>query len=159
MPQWRERNAADLGIALVELLAYVGDHLSYQQDVIATEAYLDTARRRGSGRRHAALVDYAVHGGGNARARGRARAESDNVLLKQGTPLVTRVDGLALDVVNPDTDGDAKRRIQAAAPDAFETMHDARLFKAHNEIEFYTWHDERCCLPAGATSATLKGSL
>jgi hypothetical protein len=27
-PDWRERNAADLGIALVELLAYVGDHLS-----------------------------------------------------------------------------------------------------------------------------------
>ena len=25
MPQWRERNPADLGVALVELLAYVGD--------------------------------------------------------------------------------------------------------------------------------------
>jgi len=159
MPQWRERNAADLGIALVELLAYVGDHLSYQQDVIATEAYLDTARRRVSVRRHAALVDYAMQDGCNARAWVQVQTDSDNVLLKQGTPLVTRVDGLALDVVNPDTDGDAMRRIQAAAPDAFETMHDARLFKAHNEIEFYTWHDERCCLPAGATSATLKGSL
>src|SRR5215211_2371479 len=27
MPKWTERNPADLGIALIELLAYVGDHL------------------------------------------------------------------------------------------------------------------------------------
>lgn len=46
MPDWRERHVPDLGIALVELLAYVGDHLSYYQDAVATEAYLDTARQR-----------------------------------------------------------------------------------------------------------------
>jgi hypothetical protein len=68
VPQWQERNAADAGVALVELLAYAGDHLSYQQDVIATEAYLDTARRRVSVRRHALLVDYPMHDGCNARA-------------------------------------------------------------------------------------------
>src|SRR5262249_1362127 len=67
-PDWRERSAADLGIALVELLAYVGDHLSYQQDAVATEAYLGTARRRVSARRHARLVDYAMSDGCNARA-------------------------------------------------------------------------------------------
>ena len=68
MPQWRERNPADLGVTLVELLAYVGDHLSYQQDAVATEAYLGTARRRVSVRRHAKLVDYHMHDGCNARA-------------------------------------------------------------------------------------------
>ena len=35
-----------------------GDHLSYHQDAVATEAYLGTARRRVSVRRHARLVDY-----------------------------------------------------------------------------------------------------
>ena len=50
------------------MLAYVGDHLSYQQDAVATEAYLGTARRRVSVRRHARLVDYAMHDGCNARA-------------------------------------------------------------------------------------------
>jgi hypothetical protein len=40
MPDWRERNAADLQIVLVELLAYAGDQLSYFQDAVATEAYL-----------------------------------------------------------------------------------------------------------------------
>ena len=44
VPQWSERSPADLGIALVELLAYVGDYLSYQQDAVATESYLNTAR-------------------------------------------------------------------------------------------------------------------
>ena len=67
LPDWRERNPADLGITLVELLAYVGDQLSYQQDAVATEAYLGSARKRVSLRRHARLVDYFVHDGTNAR--------------------------------------------------------------------------------------------
>ncbi len=33
------------------------------------------------------------------------------------------------------------------------------LFEAHNKIHFYTWGDERCCLPKGATHATLRGAL
>ena len=68
MPAWKERNPADLGIALVETLAYAADHLSYFQDAVATEAYLGTARRRASVRRHARLVDYFMHDGANARA-------------------------------------------------------------------------------------------
>lgn len=68
MPDWRERHVPDIGIALVELLAYVGDELSYYQDAVATEAYLATARRRISVRRHARLVDYQLHEGCNARA-------------------------------------------------------------------------------------------
>ncbi len=46
LPDWNERNPADLGIALVELMAYAADHLSYYQDAVATEAYLGTARKR-----------------------------------------------------------------------------------------------------------------
>ena len=58
MPGWTERHAPDLWLALIEILAYVGDYLSYYQDAVATEAYLATARRRVSVRRHARLVDY-----------------------------------------------------------------------------------------------------
>ncbi len=58
----------DLGITLVELLAYAGDYLSYYQDAVATEAYLGTARQRISVHRHARLVDYWMHDGCNARA-------------------------------------------------------------------------------------------
>lgn len=59
-PAWRERNPADLGVAIVEGLAYIGDYLSYYQDAVATETYLGTARRRVSLRRHARLLDYAL---------------------------------------------------------------------------------------------------
>jgi hypothetical protein len=67
LPDWGERSPADLGVVLVELLAYVGDQLSYRQDAFATEAYLGTARHRVSVRRHARLMDYAMHDGCNAR--------------------------------------------------------------------------------------------
>jgi hypothetical protein len=53
--------------ALVELLAYLGDALSYSQDAVATEAYLASARRRVSVTRHAALLDYRVFEGRSAR--------------------------------------------------------------------------------------------
>jgi len=158
MPQWQERNAADLGIALVELLAYAADHLSYQQDVIATEAYLDTARRRVSVRRHALLVDYFMHDGSNARTWVQVQTDADDVKLPAHTQLLTQVEGLAT-VVDPPNDVMARQKIAVANPDRFETINEIRLFSAHNEIEFYTWSEERCCLPAGATSCTLKGEL
>ena len=161
LPQWQERNPADVGIALVELLAYVGDHLSYQQDVISTEAYLGTARRRNSVRRHALLVDYPMHDGCNARAWVQLRTDSDAVVVPRGTQLLTRVAG-APGVIDPDglgpADREAMRRITEAVPETFETTADVTLYKDHEEIELYTWQQERCCLPAGATRATLRGS-
>jgi hypothetical protein len=38
VPAFTETHAADLGIALVETLAYAADHLSYEQDAVGTEA-------------------------------------------------------------------------------------------------------------------------
>ena len=68
MPDWTEQHEPDIWITLVELLAYLGDDLSYYQDAVATEAYLQTARNRVSVRRHARLVGYRLHEGCNARA-------------------------------------------------------------------------------------------
>lgn len=52
-----------LALALVELLGYLGTTLSYYQDAFANEAYLGTARRRVSVRRHASLVQYELRSG------------------------------------------------------------------------------------------------
>ena len=81
LPQWKERHEPDLLLALVELLAYEGDRLSYLQDAVATEAYLDTARQRISVRRHARLVDYRMHEGCNARAWVFVEASEDTAAL------------------------------------------------------------------------------
>ncbi len=62
-PNWRETIEADQGVMLLELLAALGDELSYAQDRIAREAYLETATQRRSVRRHGHLVDYNLHDG------------------------------------------------------------------------------------------------
>jgi hypothetical protein len=97
MPDWQERHVPDLGITLVELLAYAGDYLSYYQDAVATEAYLDTARQRISVRRHARLVDYAMHEGCSARAWVCVEASQDEVLDGEETYFITGYPGARAD--------------------------------------------------------------
>ena len=159
MPQWRERNAADLGIALVEVLAYVGDRLSYAQDAVATESYLFTARRRPSVRRLARLVDYFMHDGSNARSWVQVLIEGDPVTLSQvNTKFLTREPGA--DVRIPSLEAaPILERPQQQRPTVFEPLHDQDLFEEHNEMQFYTWGESECCLPKGATRATLRDSL
>ncbi len=94
MPAWRERHVPDIGVALAEVLAYVGDQLSYYQDAVATEAYLDTARLRISVRRHVRLVDYPMHEGCNARAWVAAAVGQDTVLDARDLFFITEAPGL-----------------------------------------------------------------
>jgi hypothetical protein len=58
IPQWQERNAADQLTMFMELLAHELDHLSYRQEVAASEGYFATALSRRSLEDHARLVDY-----------------------------------------------------------------------------------------------------
>jgi len=153
-PDWTERSTPDVGVAAVELLAYVADELSYRQDAVGTEAYLETARRRTSLRRHARLVDYVVHEGANARVWARVFVQGEGVALEAGTPLLTRAPDIP-DVIEPD--GDTHRDALAAGAETFETMERATLFQSHRRFDFWTWGDAGCCLPRGATSATLLG--
>lgn len=153
MPGWQERHAADVGVALVEVLSYVGDYLSYQQDAVATEAYLGTARRRVSVRRHARLVDYHLRDGSNARAWVQIRVASDGVQLDAGTQIFTRLRELPERIEHG---SENYEKALNGGPIIFQTAHEATLFASHNDIRFHTWGEERCCLPEGATRATLR---
>jgi hypothetical protein len=169
-PAWTERNVADIGIALVELFAYVGDYLSYEQDAVATEAYIGTARRRTSLRRHARLIDYPMHDGRNARVWVQVKVTpgGDGLQLKKQftsdarttTKLLTRVPelGEAAVVAQPSS---ALAAALTADTRVFELklLKDATLHHAHNEMKFYTWGAQRCCLPKGAMHATLDGAF
>lgn len=165
MPQWTERNPADMGIMLVELLAYAGDYLSYRQDAIATEAYLGTARKRISVRRHARLVDYFMHDGCNARTwlHVDVAEEVNGVTLKKkinnsvATRLLTKT--ISSLPVAFRFDSPAYETALSEGAKSFELLHDEELYFAHNEMRFYTWGERECCLPEGATSATLLGDL
>jgi hypothetical protein len=153
LPDWRERNPADLGITLVELLAYAGDYLSYQQDAVATEAYLNSARKRVSLRRHARLVDYFVHDGTNARVWLQLTTEADGVVAPAGRQIFSRLDRIPVRIEPASSVLDDALRQH---PTVFETIHDITLFATHNAMPFYTWGDRECCLPRGATRATLQ---
>ena len=58
LPEWTDRSPADVGMLLVDLFAYVGDVLSYYQDRIASEAFLDTAVERRSVMHLLRLIGY-----------------------------------------------------------------------------------------------------
>ena len=46
LPEWTDHSPNDLGVLLLELVAYMADNLFYYQDRIADENYLDTATER-----------------------------------------------------------------------------------------------------------------
>lgn len=159
MPGWQERHVPDIGITLVEALAYTADQLSYYQDAVATEAYLGTARRRISVRRHARLVDYHLHEGCNARALVALASDSnlslplDNLLLL--VPPAGQVDvkpGL-LDAQQCDAARAQGALVFEPIPLDGASMLD--VVAAHSIILLYAWGDELCCLPRGSTRATL----
>jgi hypothetical protein len=161
MPDWRERHVPDLGVALVELLAYVGDHLSYYQDAVATEAYLETARLRISVRRHARLVDYILHEGSNARAWVTVKTDGSPMEFDPRQMFFITRPHDAPSSFDVSLTLDDVQYLAASGYETFEPVGNetVRLFASHSEIHFYTWGDEECCLDRGATSATLIGEL
>ncbi|TLF52874.1 putative baseplate assembly protein [Halomonas urmiana] len=160
MPGWRDRSPADLATTLGELIAYVGDLQHYQLDAIGSEAYLHTARRRTSLRRHALLVDYHLHEGCNARAWLHVEISSGPPFaLPDGLQCFTSVPGVPARIAPASPEA---RPLREAAPLVFEPLlledqPRPPLHPDHNRFDFYTWGDVRCCLPVGATSATLEG--
>jgi hypothetical protein len=161
MPDWRERNPADLWVTLAEAVAFRADELSYYQDAVATEAYLGTARQRASVRRHTRLLDYPFHDGRNARAWVAFEVDpaADGLVLPGcdastglgGALLLTGVPGLG-----PSISPEGAQTALEAGAEPFETLAPLTLYSAHNEIGLHTWSDEECCLPKGATTAFLR---
>lgn len=169
-PQWQERSPADIGVMLVELLAYSADHLSYYQDAVATEAYLTSARRRVSVRRHARRLDYFMHDGCNARAwiviqfgdlspadcevlSGMVLWGPDRDNQRPGTQFLSHTvipEGVLTSAEQEQFDAAIK-----AGAQVFETLENITLYPALNQLCFYTWGDDRCTLPKGTTQATL----
>jgi hypothetical protein len=162
-PDWQDRHEADLGQALVELLAYTGDYLSYYQDAVANEAYLETARQRISVRRHARLIDYRMHDGVSARAFIHLQlAEDTSGTLPEGTRILTRISE-PLQSQRPPHGPVFSTELAGAALTAanavFETYEAALLDAKLNKIAIHSWGNQECCLPLGTTTVDLEGDL
>jgi hypothetical protein len=163
-PDWTERRPADFGMMLLELLAYAGDQLSYLQDAIANEPYLETARQRLSVRRHARLIDYAMHDGLSAATFLHFTIDG-GAAVTIGGQVVIRAVALPRSIQQPSSR--LPLQLQDAAlqtADAiFEVMvDDDRPLVFHhnlNTIPIYAWGNRQVYLPRGATSADLEGDL
>lgn len=139
------QHPANIDVALVEVLAYVADYLSYYQDAVATEAYLETARRRVSVRRHARLLDYPLNEGCNARAWVHLETAANGVVVPAGTALAAQIP--ALDAVRVSL-------AEATTATIFETMHAVTLMKGHNRLRPA---DSSALLRAGDDRLDLSG--
>lgn len=152
-PAWTDRNIADIGVTLVEIFAYLGDLLAAAQDTVAAEAYLGTARRRVSVARHARLLDYRMHHGAAARVWLVLEVDEDvSGKFAQRAACVPKGEP-ALDMI--------PQGWQVQSRDGavvFHTLHPVTPLAARNRIDLYTWGLQQCCLPAGATTATLVGT-
>ncbi|MBD5788254.1 putative baseplate assembly protein [Cellulosimicrobium terreum] len=154
-PGWTDRSPADPAVMVTELFAAVGDRLAAWQDAVAAEAYLGTARRRTSVRRHARLLGYRVHEGCSART--LLALETDTTLtLPVGTPVADLPDDARI-VVAP---GAVEPTVPVEATDAgrtvFETVAPLTVRPERNALDLYAWGDDDHWLPAGATSAFLR---
>jgi len=152
VPDWREQSTADLGHALVEVLAYAADYLSYYQDAVATEAYLGTARLRRSVRRHVRPLEYYLQEGCNARAWVQIQVH-EKLFLPIHTQLLTRLDGREGSVIRSD-EAAYHQALDDKLP-VFETMHHIYLMPHHEKIPILP-RDREQFLPKGSTAARLE---
>ena len=169
-PTWVERSPADVGIALLELFAYEGDQVSYFQDAVANEAFLDTARQRVSAKRHAKLVDYQMHDGRNAWTYVHLAVQSAGT-IPRGTQLVTKISSsmrfdrkpgvvpVPQPVAPPRTElnlitaADYRTDRALSQVRVFETTELVPVDPLLNELQLHAWGNEQCCLPRGVTTA------
>lgn len=157
LPQWREQHAADVFIALLEVVAYAGDQLSYFQDAVATEAYVGTARQRISVARHARLIGYRMHDGCNARTLVVLEVAEDLELDLDASCFITAPQGFG--ELGPVLLESALRAVPPSLYLIFEPMEHGRRFlsAADNRITVEA-AEHAGMLRQGATSAKLRAS-
>lgn len=109
LPAWTDHSPNDLGVVLVELFAYMGDHLFYYMDRLVNESYLTTAVERRSVMHLLRLIGYEL--------RPPLPASADLTLLFES-------DAAGLVTISPGTQFQASPEA-AGEPVRFEYIRDA----------------------------------
>lgn len=126
---------------------------------MGTEAYLGTARRRQSLRRHARLVDYRIHEGCNARAWVHVKAAANGAIKHPQNMFLVSLppSGAGQSCQALSRDDLAKMIRHSHRCEVVEPVESRRipLWQGHNECHLYDWRGAKPCLPAGTTSAYL----
>jgi hypothetical protein len=141
-PEWQEQSEADFGVMFMEALSGIADDLSYTQDRIAAEAYLETATQRRSLVRLARMVDYEPGTWIASRVDLRLEVKS-SAYLAAGLPMTGNLpDGTVIPFETGTGIRDTSRYL---------------VKNVWNRIPAYYWDDRRTILPAGATEMWLAG--
>jgi hypothetical protein len=156
-PRWTEKIEADAGVMLAEVMAALGDELSYIQDRYAREAYLETATQRRSLQHHTQLVDYAIHDGLAAGTFLDLTVKSDaggsgGTFVSAGSRVWAPAQGeppIPFELGN----GLADTTADAGGPKQFW------VHAAWNQMPVHLPDESQPCLPVGATELFLLGSF
>ncbi len=89
-PEWTDREPGDIGVTLVEAMAYVSDILSYQIDRVQNESYLASAQTRESVVDILRLIGYELSPASPATVGMVVRTDQDNVTLPKGFTVRTQ---------------------------------------------------------------------
>lgn len=98
-PEWTDRYAGDLGIVLVELMAYMGDILSYNIDKAQNESYLATAQERKNIIKLLELIGYQLKSGSPAQVPMAIITTQNNVTIPKGTIVQSNVGGYQFEAI------------------------------------------------------------
>ncbi|MBK8258015.1 MAG: hypothetical protein IPK82_35785 [Polyangiaceae bacterium] len=139
-PAMGDLAAAALERVILELLAYQGDMLSYFQDRVANEAFVDTASQRHALRQHATLLGTHLFDGTAGETWLAFQASSDGYVPAgvQVTP-----------IPGPEN-----------AEVVFYLAERTRVLAAHSELPFAAWPGAAAAvIPAGASEVLLWGRV
>jgi hypothetical protein len=135
---WADLSPASLERVLLEDLAHHGDLLSYYQDRVGNEAFLEDATQRHSARQHSLLLGASLADGAAAESVVAFTAQADG-FVPAGTEITTALGG---------TD----------APVVFHTAERTRVVAEHSRLALAAWPGARtAAVPAGATELLLWG--
>jgi hypothetical protein len=138
-PHWADLSPASLERVLLELLAHHGDLLSYYQDRVANEAFVEDASQRHSLRQHALLLGTALFDGAAAESTVAFTSQAFDGFVPEGTEITTAADA-----------GDARV--------VFHTIECARVLQEHSRLAIAAWPGASDAqVPEGASELLLWG--
>ncbi len=136
--EYWDRAEADFGIAIIDLLAYAGDRLSYYQDRVAAESQLTTARSRESVSGHLKLLDYALDPGQTA---------TTYICLEVNRDLTVSAE---TQVETP------ARDVPYETPETFTLIEPFSAYQDLNLLKLYDFSHPSLFIPRGATQITVR---
>lgn len=98
-PSWTDKEPGDIGVTILEAVAYLGDILSYNLDRVANESYLATAQTRESVMDILRLIGYELQPSSPATVTMVITTTQNNVVLPKGYKVFTEADDLSPSLV------------------------------------------------------------